>query len=572
MSEFRVLAKLELVNLFGLNTYRYTRDKKEKKKKKALLITLFFVGLMLMGYMLSTAYGLAYFGLADKIPMVFFLLSFMLQLGLGAFKSKSLIYREKDLDLLSGLPVRGTHVAAARMVRLYVEGLIVTTLVVLPSMILCGVDMGAGALFYVGILPAIFILPILPAAVSAWIGILFAAIISRFRHKVLAEVLLVIILVIGMFILSAAMSTNTMTGGETGNKTETVINGENDTVNGDDTDKTDKKLTKKERREQKKLEAERMKAKMSVAAEKAINSLEDGCPPARILGRALLKHDFAVILIYFLISIVTLGLTSFVIGKNFFRLSSRLRTVTRHREYHLEAMAEQSVMKALVKKEAAQYFSSGIYVSNTIVGPLLAVGMSIALAFIDLSKPVPDLPSANLEAGIPYLLGGFFSMMSISACSVSFEGKRWWLSRSLPLSSKEILGAKAIFNLIVLTPVYVVMEVILLFVMRVNLMDRLWLLLIPLAAMPFAVLFGLILNLRFPKMHWENEVEVVKQSASSGLSLLGGFVIILPGLGAVFLPDTFRNILNLAVVLVISWLAWLMYRKICGCNLERLEG
>ena len=245
MSEFRVLAKLELVNLFGLNTYRYTRDKKEKKKKKALLIALFFVGFMLMGYMLSTAYGLAYFGLADKIPMVFFLLAFMLQLGLGAFKSKSLIYREKDLELLSGLPVRGTHVAAARMVRLYVEGLIVTTLVVLPSMILCGVDTGAGALFYVGILPAIFILPILPAAISAWVGILFAAIISRFRHKVLAEVLLVITLVIGMFILSAAMSTNTMTGGETGNKTETVINGENDTVNGDDTDKTDKKLTKK---------------------------------------------------------------------------------------------------------------------------------------------------------------------------------------------------------------------------------------------------------------------------------------------------------------------------------------
>ncbi len=572
MSEFRVLAKLELVNLFGLNTYRYTRDKKEKKKKKALLIALFFVGLMLMGYMLSTAYGLAYFGLADKIPMVFFLLAFMLQLGLGAFKSKSLIYREKDLDLLSGLPVRGTHVAAARMVRLYVEGLIVTTLVVLPSMILCGVDMGAGALFYVGILPAIFILPILPAAISAWVGILFAAIISRFRHKVLAEVLLVIILVIGMFILSAAMSTNTMTGGETGNKTETVINGENDTVNGDDTDKTDKKLTKKERREQKKLEAERLKAKMSVAAGKAINSLEDGCPPVRILGRALLKHDFAVILIYFLVSIVIVGLTSFVIGKYFFRLSARLRTVTRHREYHLEAMAEQSVMKALVKKEAAQYFSSGIYVSNTIVGPLLAVGMSIALAFIDLSKPVPDLPSANLEAGIPYLLGGFFSMMSISACSVSFEGKRWWLSRSLPLSSKEILGAKALFNLIVLAPVYVVMEVILLFVMRVNLMDRLWLLLIPLVAMPFAVLFGLILNLRFPKMHWENEVEVVKQSASSGLSLLGGFVIILPGLGAVFLSGVLRNIINLVFILVILGLAWMMYRRICGYSLERLEG
>ncbi|MBQ9872373.1 MAG: hypothetical protein IJM27_10655 [Eubacterium sp.] len=506
MKGFQSLVRLELVNLFGLNTYRYTKDPKEKKKKLALLITLGFVGVVLMGYAGVTAYALADFGLADKIPMLFALLAFVLQLGLGAMKAKSLIYREKDLELLTALPIRGTQVAAARMVRLYVDGLILTTLVMLPSMILCGIYTDAGALFYVGILPALLILPILPVAISAWVGILFAAIISRFRHKVLAEVILVVIMMVGMFAVAAARD--------------------------------------------------------------ALQSLKSSFPPARILGEGLQKPDIMVLLIYLLISLSIFGVTVFIIGRNFFSISEKLRTVTRHREYQLEHLAEQSVMKALVKKEAAGYFSSGIYVANTIVGPVLAIGISVAMAFIDLSKPFADMQLIHADAILPYLVGGFFSMMSISSCSISMEGKNWWIPRSLPISTKEILGAKALFNMIFLAPVYGLMEVILLFTVRANLADRLWLILIPLVGIPFAVLFGLFLNLKFPKFHWENATEVVKQSAASGLSLLGGFVMILPGMGAMLLPEGYRHILNPVVLLLIAGLTWLLYRKVMNYPLE----
>ena len=173
MKEICVLTRLELINLFGLNTYRYTKDPKEKRKKRALLIALGLVGVLLASYSGGTAYALEEFGLADRIPMMYVLLAFALQLGLGAVKSKSLIYRETDLDLLTALPVCGTHVAAARMIRLYVDGLILTLLVLLPGMIICGIHTGAGALFYVGILPAILVLPILPwRSLPGWVSFL----------------------------------------------------------------------------------------------------------------------------------------------------------------------------------------------------------------------------------------------------------------------------------------------------------------------------------------------------------------------------------------------------------------
>jgi len=550
MKELRAMIRLELINLFGLNTYRHIRDPREKRKKRALLIALMFVGLVLMGYAGGVAYIFADFGLAKKIPMLFIPLAFIFQLMLGATKSKSLLYRERDLELLSALPVTGTKVATARIVRLYAEGIIVTALILLPSLIICGIYTGAGVLFYAAILLMILILPILPAAISAWVGILFAAIISRFRHKVLAEVLLVVVLVVGIFVVSAAMSTNTMTSG-----VEVTAVDSPDIGDGD---------------------KEAMKAKMKDAVTAAVEKVESLCPPLKDFGEAMGKPDLPVLLIYALISLAVMALTGLVIGRNFFRISARLRTVVRHREYQLEAMAEQSVMRTLVKKEAARYFSSGIFVANTIVGPAMAVAASVALAFFDVSRPIEGLKglsfAVDIRGGLPLAFGGMFGMMSISASLISMEGKNWWIPRSLPLSSREILGAKALFNLMVIAPVYGLTEIILLFTVRAGLMDRLWMLLIPGVSILYSVLLGLLLNLKYPKFRWETATEVVKQSAASGFSLLGGFVLFLPAVGAMILPELYRNLLNLLMLLLIGSLCVLFYRKLIRYPLERLVG
>ena len=91
-----------------------------------------------------------------------------------------------------------------------------------------------------------------------------------------------------------------------------------------------------------------------------------------------------------------------------------------------------------------------------------------------------------------------------------------------------------------------------------------------LAGIPFSVLFGLFLNLKFPKFHWENATEVVKQSAASGLSLVGGFILLLPGMGAMGLPDGYRHLVNTVMILVIAGLSLLFYRKVMGFPLEKL--
>ena len=154
MKEFWIMARLELINMFGINEIRHSKNPQEKKKRRMLIVTFTVIGLILVGYASAGAYAMSTLGLADKIPMIYFLLTFVLQLALGLLKAKSMMYREKDLDMISCLPVSGVHVIAARIFRMYLEGVIITLGALLPSMIIYGVNSGAGAAFYIGILPA----------------------------------------------------------------------------------------------------------------------------------------------------------------------------------------------------------------------------------------------------------------------------------------------------------------------------------------------------------------------------------------------------------------------------------
>ena len=203
MKEFRTLTRLELLNMFGLNEFKYMKDPQGKRKKGILLIVFAVLGVMLLGYSMAGALGLRELELTGKIPFLYFLVSFLVQMMLGAIKAKSQLYRERDMELLAGLPVKGLSIGAARMVRMYAEGILVWAGVFLPAMIVYGVDRQENKLFFLMLIPVCLIAPILPVVFSAWVGIVFAAIIARTRHKVLIEVVLMLVVVIGMFILSA---------------------------------------------------------------------------------------------------------------------------------------------------------------------------------------------------------------------------------------------------------------------------------------------------------------------------------------------------------------------------------
>ena len=124
--------------------------------------------------------------------------------------------------------------------------------------------------------------------------------------------------------------------------------------------------------------------------------------------------------------------------------------------------------------------------------------------------------------------------------------------------------------MIVFAPFYLVAELVLLFTVRVGVMQRLWLLLVPLVYIVFAIVLGLFLNLKFPKFKWNNEAEVIKQSAAVGLGILGVFAALLPTVGLLVLPDGFATPVTAVVVAIVAAVTVLLYHKVRNTDLLRL--
>ena len=535
MKHLITFTKLELLNLFGINVYKHVKDPAEKKRKAFLGATLLIVALILGGYLASGAYALTILGAGDKIPMLYSLLSCIFILMFGAFKAKANLYREKDLAFLASLPVKSLPIVTTRLIRSYAENALLNVLLILPAFLLSGILGNHGIAFFLNLALALLILPVFPTALTAWFGILISAVTARNRHKVLTETALALILGIGAMILPIFFLPH-----GSSDDLQLIFSG----------NATSAEVTRE----------------LSLQVTKAFEDFEADFPIARHWGSLFLGENLGGFLLYGLASLILFFLTALVIGKNFFTISAKLFPQTEHREFHVTEIQSRTVLTALIQKEARRYFSCGIYVTNTIFGPVLGVVFAISLGFFDPMTLFPgaeNLPlELNPQAGIPFLLGMIFSLMTLTASSISMEGKNWWILQSLPVSTKDVMHAKLLFNFLFLAPFYVLSEIILLFTVQANLLERLWLLLVPAAAILFSVTFGLLINKKLPKFQWESATEVVKQSAATGISMLSLFVILLPGVGAMLLKGSLLHLATLGFIAVTGAASFLIYRKV----------
>ncbi|MBO4626688.1 MAG: hypothetical protein J5645_01745 [Lachnospiraceae bacterium] len=548
MSTFVAVFKAEMLNFLGLNVYRHTKDPSERKRRKILYIVFFILFLVAVAYLAGSAYAFHLYGIERVIPMLYPCLAMVISLFVEILLSRGNLYRAGDRELLSSMPVKSTPVAAARLAKMYIRGVIISAVVLIPTFLIYGLAVHAGVLFWIMIVPEILVLPLLPVALAAWVGIAVSALIARTRHKVLVEVLVAVIVVVGMLALSMYFSG--------GRGVSVNLTGLTQSEDGG-------KLSRKE-----------MNDRVAEQAVAAIERIETKMPFVKTWASFFNGEKPVGILLIAALGLAVFALTALVIGRNLFVISAKLTPQALHRDYKLTELRSRSVTEALVRKEAGRYFSSGLYVSNTIIGPVIAVAISIALAFVDIEKLLGSnvkLPFAmHPTSFLPFLLAAVFSMMTLTAVSISAEGKTWWITKTLPVSVGDIINAKILFNILVFAPFYVLSEIILLFTVRTTVLQRLWILIVPLVYLVFATVWGMCTNLRFPKFRWETEAEVVKQSASVALGMLALVFAILPGVGALMLPELFGNLLTAATVVAVVVAAVLLYRRIQSADLLRL--
>ena len=532
LNQIWILSKVQLKNLFSINEIRYTKDKKKKQNFALLSATYIFVAIVAMGYIGGLAYAYHILGIGDIVPMYLYTILSLLMLMLSFFKAGSILFSMKSYDIMISLPVSKTAVLVSRFVIMYITNLLFSLVILVPGLTVHIWFAKPKAGFYFISLFVILLAPLLPLTISSILSAVIKAVSSRMKRKNLVEVFLAIILVIVPIALGTSM----------GEPTEN-------------------------------MDAEALK-EMIGALTDMLGSI---FPPALWYHLALQGS-----ILHFLLLILapTLIFTLFVwtLSLRFTDICAGLNATYAKQNYKVTTLKSGSILYALFKKEMKLYFSSSLYVTNTIVGYVLAVilALSIATGLENLMESMIEGIAIDMLLPFAYKLLPFvvampLCMMSAAAASISMEGKYFWQLQVLPVKAMDIYHAKLLWNMALAAPFYTASVILLLIGTKPSPADALHYLLLPLLLLIFNIVFSLAANLWFPNFTWENEAQVIKQGAAVLVSMLGGMIsILLPAVLTVVLAPTNYTLYYFAIELLLLSMIRILYRMIIKKELNTL--
>ena len=228
-----------------------------------------------------------------------------------------------------------------------------------------------------------------------------------------------------------------------------------------------------------------------------------------------------------------------VLDKIYFKINSRLKKVITQKKVTLDnsIIKAKPMVYSLIKKELNTFIKIPVFIVNAGFGLVLFIIISIALSirfnsiislFSDFMSIDSIMNNISIFILMLILLTGF--MTSITSSVISLEGKNINILKALPVKPKTILMSKICAALIITTPVIVFGDVILFIRFKISIFESILLLMLSVLVPLLSHFIGLIINLKYPKLDYENSTEVVKQSVSSLVSVLIGMILLIVNL------------------------------------------
>ena len=485
LRQIKLLVDIQTCNLFGLNEFRYTKDAQKKHRWLGMAAVWALLALMLVAYIVMLSDGLIKIGLGEVVPEYLFTVTSLLILFFAFFKAGSVIFQMRTYESMISLPVSKTAIVVSRFLSMYITNLLLSCLTMLPGIVLYGIWMHPDFSFYVYSILGILFLPLLPITVATILGAFITAISSRMKSKSLVNAVLSIVLVVGFMVLSTSSASKL------------------ENINGD------------------------MLRNLSSVVSAQIQRLY---PPADWFGRSAIEGSLPSFLLFFGVSAALFLVMVFVVQHYFTGICTALNATTAKNNYKMRDLNTNSPLMAMFHRELKRYFASSIYVTNTIIGYILMAAAAVALFFVGPDKLEGALGFPGvISKAFPLFLAAIGSIGTPTSCSISMEGKQWWIAKTIPVRSKDIFDSKILMALAVALPEYLVAVVFGLLAVKPGLLGALWIVVIPAVYIVFMAVAGICVNLAMPVFNWENEMRAVKQTASVMVTMLIGFVsFILP--------------------------------------------
>ena len=474
------------MNIFKIN--------KKKTNKKSGIVLILFISLCFMFSIWTYANmffeKMAPMHLQSIVLSLFVFLISILTIGEGIYKTGPLLFNCKDDGLLLSLPIKKSTVLFIRIFKFYVFELIFNSLFIIPLII--AYTRWADSItwaFYLTSVIMLFILPIIPIVLSCIIGTITSALSSRFKFKNLTQIVTSTIILLIIFYLS--------------------------------------------------FNLEGFFTYLAKHAKSLNDLITKIYYPAGVYAKLATEFNVADLLVFVGINILIFTIAVLILSKFYFKINSRLKKVTTTKKTSINKLSikRNSVTKALIKKEFNTFFKTPVFIVNAGFGLVLFIMMAIVVSikFDSAVEVLSDPEKFNLSKDliinntsiIVFLLiamAGF--MTSITNSVISLEGKNINILKSLPVKAKTILMSKIYSSLIITTPPILIGDIILFIRFKLGILEMILLLLLSILIPLVSHFIGIIVNLKYPKLDWENQAEVVKQSTSSFVAVMIGMILL----------------------------------------------
>ena len=480
-----------------MSLFRYKINSNSSKYKK-LMIPLLLAAVLMFGigsYYYVIAEELAKINLTYIVLTLALLVPTLLGFTEGIYKSQGILFEAKDNDLLFSLPIDKKIVILVKLIKMYVFQFLYDLLFLLPAFVIYIYFSRPGIRFYFVSILITILLPIIPTIIACFLGYIIKNISIKFKPKKLVQTTLTLILFLGFFYLS--------------------------------------------------LNSQSLMTKFLANATSIYDMISKIYYPIGAYVTLINKFDILILLKLLAIHIIPLIIFVYVVNLTYFKIVSKSNENVSVIINKKISYRRNSPMKALILKELKRYFSSTVYMFNTLFGLLLLIGATIAMS-VNFNSAMTMLAQGEIKQDIGdlYLIAPkiyyalvilMCAMTSISSSSISIEGKSFNISKSMPIKTEKILLSKIIMsNLICIVPI-LISDLIFCLNFNVTAFDVFSIITITFIMPTLSAFIGLLANLKYPKMNATSDTEVVKQSMSVGVSLLIGMIIAVVLIGLLFI-------------------------------------
>ena len=495
MNKTWIIFKNTLIDNYNLNKTFLNKDKDPKivLKKVFTVLGAAFLLIYLMFIMGTYTYmGINYlktFGIETMIiPLATILVSFTI-FTTSIFKAKSTLFSIKDNDILFSMPIKPIQILISKLANLLITNYLMVIITFIPIFLVYGVMLNETILYYINSIILMLFLPIIPTILSAGIGYVIAIISNKFKRKNLIE----IIFTFGLFIFFMMIP----------------------------------------------YFGKGLAAKIVENIDTFIKIIKTVFFPIYCMQMAMLEKNFGYLILFVLINIVLLILFIISLNKLYMRISIKLQENRTTSKYVEKELKKSGINIALLNKEFKNFISTPIYIFNTMFGVVMLVLAALASFIYSSSEILTALEMTDLNATLfPMIFAGIafiISMSTTSAVSLSLEGPNIELMKSLPVSTKKIFNAKIFLNILLVLPATALSTIIIANKFNIELKQIVLLLIFSSILSVFVAQFGLIINLLFPKFKFKNPTQVVKQSMSAFVGVMGLMCIDFVFIGIYFL-------------------------------------